>query len=195
MVRRLFDADPGGSAHYLSSLTLNAGPAAPQLRGAGRRFAYPMRSQARRYSAVSMIYLHLALGFVLLLALPATAQNVEMRPLGNCQGCAVEGQDFSDRKLTGIDLGESRLTAIDFDRAGLGIAIFDGAVLTDVSFDGAAMRGASFVGARLTDVTFVGADLRGAVLEGAILERTDLAPALLCNTQMPDDEMENSDCD
>jgi uncharacterized protein YjbI with pentapeptide repeats len=132
------------------------------------------------------------------LALPATAQDgdvsSEMRPLGNCQGCLVEAQDFSDRKLMGIDLGEAQLTATAFDRAGLGIAIFDGAVLTDVSFDGAGLRGASFVGARLTGVTFDGADLRGAVFEGAILERTDLAPALLCNTQMPDDEMENSDC-
>lgn len=134
----------------------------------------------------------------MLFAVPATAQDIEgsneMRSLGNCQGCAVEAQDFSDRRLTGIDLGEARLTAIAFDRASLDLAIFDGAVLTDVSFDGANLRGASFVGARLTGVTFAGADLRGAVFDRAILERTDLASARLCNTQMPDDEMENSDC-
>jgi hypothetical protein len=36
--------------------------------------------------------------------------------------------------------------------------------------------------------------LRGAVFEGATLDNTDLQPALLCNTQMPDDLMDNSDC-
>ena len=122
-------------------------------------------------------------------------RSVEMRALGNCGGCAFDGQDFSGFRLMGIDLGEARLTDLSFDRARLGVAIFDGANLTDVSFDGTDLRGASFVGARLVDVTFTGANLRGAVFEGAILTRTDLRRARLCNTQMPDDEMENSNCD
>ena len=119
----------------------------------------------------------------------------DMRVVGNCRGCVFDGRDFSGQSLMGIDLGAARLTATGFERAALGIAVFDGATLTDVSFDGANLRGASFVGARLVDVSFSGTDLSGAVFEGAILERTDLQPALLCNTQMPDDEMENSDCD
>ncbi|OSP52873.1 pentapeptide repeat-containing protein [Pseudoruegeria sp. SK021] len=123
-----------------------------------------------------------------------TDRTEDMRGLGNCQGCVFEGHDFSGQRLMGIDLGESKLSDIHFDRAGLGIAIFDGAKLASISFDGADLRGASFVGARLVDVTFENADLRGAVFEGAFLERTDLQSALLCTTQMPDDEMDNSDC-
>ncbi len=131
-------------------------------------------------------------------ALAADAQendrSGDVKPLGDCEGCTFDSLGFSDRKLMGIDLAAAQLSDIAFDRAGLGIAIFDGARLEDVGFDGADLRGASFVGARLTAVTFVDADLRGAVFEGAILDRTDLQPARLCNTQMPDDEMDNSDC-
>ena len=132
-------------------------------------------------------------------AVDAAAQDpdhtAEMRQLGDCHGCVIDGQDFSDRSLMGINMSDARLTATLFKRARLGIAIFDGATLTGVNFDGANLRGASFVGARLVDVTFAQADMRGAVFEGAILEHTDLKPGLLCNTQMPDDEMDNSDCD
>lgn len=139
-----------------------------------------------------------AAGAAILWTVGAWAQEADrtadMRGLGDCRGCVFDGQDFSDRRLMAIDLGGARLTSTAFDGAGLGIAVFDDAHLIAVSFDGADLRGASFVDARLTDVTFAGADLRGAVFEGAILERTDLQPARLCNTQMPDDEMDNSDC-
>ncbi|MEM7642697.1 MAG: pentapeptide repeat-containing protein [Pseudomonadota bacterium] len=131
-------------------------------------------------------------------AVAATAQDTDrsgdITSLGDCEGCVFRDRDFSERRLMGLNLEGADLSGIAFDRAGLGIAVFDDAVLERVSFDGADLRGASFVGTRLVDVTFVDADLRGAVFEGAILDGTDLQPALLCNTQMPDDSMENSDC-
>ena len=155
---------------------------APRRAGAVGRLARP--------AALAAGALWLA-GFA---AAQAVDRSAEMRPLGDCAGCVVEGQDLADRKLMGIDLGGAQLSGVRFDRAALGLAIFEGARLSGVSFDGAGLRGASFVGARLVDVTFAGADLRGAVFEGAVLERTDLQPAALCNTQMPDDAMDNSDC-
>ena len=119
----------------------------------------------------------------------------EMRGLGKCADCVFEERDFSDHRLMGVDLSGARLTRTLFRDAALGIAVFDGAILTGVDFAGADLRGASFVGARLVDVSFAGADLKGAVFEGAMLERTDLQPGLLCTTQMPDDAMDNSECD
>lgn len=124
----------------------------------------------------------------------ATDRDADMRGLGDCQDCVFDGRNFADLRLMGVDLGKAILTATSFDRANLSIAVFDGADLTGVSFDGADLRGASFVDARLTDVTFADADLRGAVFDGAVLTGTDLQPARLCNTQMPDDETDNSDC-
>lgn len=119
----------------------------------------------------------------------------DIKALGNCAGCTFDAQDFSDRSLMGLDLEGARLSGIAFDRAALSIAIFDGATLEDVTFTDANLRGASFVGARLTNVRFDRADLRGAVFEGAILNGTDLETGLLCNTQLPDDMMDNSECD
>ncbi|WGH78580.1 pentapeptide repeat-containing protein [Jannaschia ovalis] len=138
------------------------------------------------------------LGLALPVASPAVAQPVapdgDMRALGHCEACQIANKDYTDDRLTGIDLGAARIESVTFDGAGLGIAVFEGAVLRDVSFAGADLRGASFVDAQLTDVDFAGADLRGAVFEGAVLTRTDLQEGLLCNTQMPRDELDNSDC-
>lgn len=131
-------------------------------------------------------------------ALAAIAQEgdrvADVRVLGNCEGCVFDGQDFSDRKLTGINLVSAQLSDISFDRTAMNIAIFDGADLREVSFIDTDLSGASFVRTRLEDVTFDGADLTGAVFEGAILIRTDLQSARLCTTQIPGDVMDNSDC-
>lgn len=121
-------------------------------------------------------------------------RSEDVRMLGDCSGCIFDGADFSERKLTGINLEESRLNAVDFHAAQLNIAIFNESVLRDVNFASANLRGASFTGSTLIDVSFDGADLRGAVFEGVVLENTNLQSALLCNTQMPDDSMDNSDC-
>lgn len=137
--------------------------------------------------------------FTLALALTAVAQEgdrlADVRVLGNCKDCVFEGQSFSDRKLTGINFVSAQLSDISFDRTAMNIAIFEGADLRGVSFIDTDLSGASFVGTRLEDVTFDGADLRGAIFEGAILVRTDMQAARLCNTQLPDDVMDNSDCD
>lgn len=49
--------------------------------------------------------------------------------------------------------------------------------------------------ASLTHVTFVHVDLRGSDSEPAVPESTGLRPALLCNTVMPDIELEPSHSD
>lgn len=132
-------------------------------------------------------------------ALGLQAQEIDwaanIKSLGNCEGCVVDGQDFSDRRLSAINFASAQLDNIAFENAAMSIAIFDGAILTGVSFDGANLGGTSFVGTRFEDVTFVGANLNGAVFEDAIFERTDLGPALLCNTQISGDVMDNSDCE
>ena len=136
---------------------------------------------------------------IVLCAAAATSQaadrTADMRMLGDCRSCEFDGRDFTGHRLKGVDLSEARLTRTLFRRAALGIAVFDGATLTDVSFEGADLRGASFVGARLVDVTFADANLKGAIFEGAILKQTDLQLGQLCNTQMPDDAMDNTGCD
>jgi uncharacterized protein YjbI with pentapeptide repeats len=136
--------------------------------------------------------------FTLAFALAAVAQEgdrlADVRVLGNCKDCVFDGQDFSDRRLTGINFVTTQLSDISFDRTAMNIAIFDGADLRGVSFIDTDLSGASFVGTRLEDVTFNGADLRGAVFEGAIQVRTDMQMVRLCNTQLPDDIMDNSDC-
>jgi len=121
---------------------------------------------------------------------PAT----EMRSLGNCAECVIDGGDFADARMMGIDLSRSDLRGASFARARMSVAVLDGARLTDVSFAGAELRGATFVNARLSNVDFTGADLTGAVFEGAVLEGSDLAAGRLCQTQMPDDEIANTNC-
>ncbi|WP_245902634.1 pentapeptide repeat-containing protein [Pararhodobacter marinus] len=119
----------------------------------------------------------------------------QLRMLGQCQACSFEGLDLTESKLTGVDLKESTLRAIDFAGANLSIALFDFAVIENVSFNGANLGGASFRGARLVNVTFEGADLKAAVFEDAILEATDITAGRLCNTQMPNETTDNTECD
>jgi uncharacterized protein YjbI with pentapeptide repeats len=119
--------------------------------------------------------------------------NVKM--LGNCEGCVIDGQDFSERRLMGINFASAELSNMVFDGAAMNIAIFDGATLRDVRFVGTDLSGASFVGSRLIDVTFDVADLKGAVFEEVLLERTDLQSARLCNTQTPSNITDNSGCE
>lgn len=118
----------------------------------------------------------------------------EMRMMGQCAGCVLNGNDYREGRLTGVELADSKITEVSFNEATLSLAIFDGARLTNVNFDGANLRGASFVGAVLVNVTFDGADLMGAVFEGATLDQTDLSTARLCKTQLPDDMMANDGC-
>lgn len=119
----------------------------------------------------------------------------QLRMPGQCQACSFEGLDLTESKLTGVDLKESTLRAIDFAGANLSIALFDFAVIENVSFNGANLGGASFRGARLVNVTFEGADLKAAVFEDAILEATDITAGRLCNTQMPNETTDNTECD
>lgn len=129
----------------------------------------------------------------------ATAQEAgdqgQLRMLGQCRGCSFENLDVSDARLTGVNLTEATLRNMDFSGAALNIAIFDDAVLENVSFASASMKGVSFRRTRLINVTFEGAELRGAVFEDATLIGTDLEAGSLCNTQMPNEIMDNSDCD
>ena len=119
----------------------------------------------------------------------------ELRMLGQCVECVLTDQDRSGQKLSAIDLRESRIERVDFSGAGLGFSRFDLTIMRDVSFEGADLTGASFSDARLTNVSFTGADLTGAVFEGVELGNTDLDAGILCNTQMPNDMMNNSECD
>ena len=121
---------------------------------------------------------------------PAT----DIRMMGRCDACVVQGQSFDGARLTGIGFGEAKLTDVSFAGADMSISVFDGAVLTNVQFGDADLSGASFVGAQLINVSFAGANLRGAVFEGARLTGTDLSLAHLCKTQLPDDSMGNAAC-
>ena len=122
------------------------------------------------------------------------AASNELRMLGQCVECVVTDQNLSGQKLTAIDLRESRIERVDFSGARLGVARFDETVMRDVSFEGADLTGASFADARLTNVSFTGANLTGAVFEGVELGNTDLDAGILCNTQMPNDMLNNSEC-
>jgi uncharacterized protein YjbI with pentapeptide repeats len=119
----------------------------------------------------------------------------QLRMLGRCNSCEFKELDLSGSNMMGVDLSESTLRDVDFTGADLGIAIFDNAVLENVSFEDADLSGASFAGSTLIDVSFDRSDMTAAVFEGAILEQTDLKSGVLCNTQMPNDLMDNSDCD
>jgi len=128
-------------------------------------------------------------------AIAQSADRVaDVKTMGTCSGCVLEGQGFTERRLMGIKFASATLTNMNFSGASMNIAVFDDAVLRDVNFDGADLKGASFVGTRLENVTFDGADLSGAVFEGAVLLDTDLQRGRLCNTQLPDDIMDESDC-
>lgn len=132
---------------------------------------------------------------LLALASPALADPAtEMRRLGNCADCVIEGGDFTGKPLMGIDLSKATVSGTDFSQSDMTIAVLDGARLEGVSFAGANLRGATFVGARLTGVDFAGANLTGAVFEGAVLVDSDLTAGRLCNTQLPDDAMANQNC-
>lgn len=141
----------------------------------------------------------LACAFIALLAAQSMADSVgdqdRLRMMGKCHGCIVNGMDLSGNNLTGVDLTKSTLTSVNFRGAQLDIAVFDYAVLENVSFDGADLGGASFRSARLVNVSFEGADLQAAVFEDAQLVGTDLMAGLLCNTQMPEETTDNSECD
>lgn len=134
-----------------------------------------------------------------MLAPPTLAQEggdiTQMRKLGQCQRCSFQNLDMADRNLTALDLTQAQLRDVDFSNAELDIAIFDYAVLENVSFASADLGGASFRGARLINVDFSGAEMGAAVLEDASVEGTDLQAGTLCNTQMPNETMDNSDCD
>lgn len=138
-------------------------------------------------------------GFVMLTAAANTGATQEsapadMRMLGQCAGCILNGNDYREARLTGVQLEDSEITEVSFKEATLSLAIFDGARLTNVNFDGANLRGASFVGAVLVNVSFDGVELMGAVFEGAVLEQTDISEGRLCKTQLPDDIMANDGC-
>lgn len=156
--------------------------------------------QSFRWGGVSVpAVIGCLVGFAFLSIGIAAAQEAgdqdQLRMLGQCQGCNFEDLDVSDQRMTGVDLTDATFLNVAFLRSGLNIAIFDYAVLENVSFASADMNGVSFRGARLTNVSFDDAELRGAVFEDATLIDTDLQAGRLCNTQMPDETMDNSDCD
>lgn len=158
-----------------------------------------MQRSARVHVFCRQASLGSLLGLAILFPKFTTAQETsdqnQLRMLGQCSGCSLEGLDLSGRRMTGVDLSEATLRNVDFSGTRLNIAVFNNAVLENVAFVSADLRGATFVGARMINVSFEGADLRGAVFESAVLESTDLQAGQLCNTQMTDDTMENSNCD
>ena len=141
----------------------------------------------------------LLLGGVMLSFGMASAQQAgdtdQLRTLGQCRGCSFEKLELNGRRMMGVNLTEARFRDVDFSQTGMNIAIFDFAVLENVSFASADLNGVSFRGARLINFSFENADLRGAVFEDATVEGTDLQAGHLCNTQMPNETMDNSDCD
>lgn len=126
--------------------------------------------------------------------LAAGDDRERVRMMGNCKNCVISGSDFSGRKLTGVDFTKSELFGVSFADANLSISVFSGSTIADVSFANADLTGANFVGSRLKNVSFTGANLTGAVFEGAILDDTSIEGAIRCNTQLPDDRMDNAGC-
>lgn len=152
-----------------------------------------------RYCILQRERAHL-LGVFFLLAASSVAaqeiaQNDQIRMLGRCSGCSVEGEDLSGQGLTGIDFSNAVIRNVDFSNAALSLAIFDYATLENVKFDSADLNGVSFRRARMKNVSFINTELKASVFEDAVLEDTDLLKGLICNTQMPNETMNNSDCD
>jgi len=128
----------------------------------------------------------------------ASAQSAgdedQLRMVGQCHGCRFENLDVTGERMAGLDLTEATIRNMNFSHTALTIAIFDFAVLENVSFAAADLSGASFRGAHLINVSFEDTDLRGAVFEDAALEETELQAGHLCNTRMPDETLDNSNC-
>lgn len=123
----------------------------------------------------------------------ASETCLQTSPL-DCQRQSIVDHDFSGESHFGANFRDATLQHVDFTGAGLLVSLFDRSTLMDVSFEDANLKGASFTGADLDDVSFEDANLTGARFEGAILDENSLVSAITCNTTMPNELMNNSDC-
>lgn len=127
--------------------------------------------------------------------LEASGESCLRSTPADCQRQSIVGVKLEDTALFGANFRGATLQDIDFSRAGLGVAVFDQATLTNVNFTDANLAGASFAGTRLAEVNFAGANLRGARFDEATISLEALESAYTCMTTMPNDTMNNSDCD
>ncbi len=103
--------------------------------------------------------------------------------------------DFSSSSLIEADFVRATLTGAKFDSADLTRADLGGALLADVSLEGANLEGANLNGADLSGAALRGANLKDAKLLGTKVSASELERAILCNTLMPNGQIEFSGCE
>ena len=123
----------------------------------------------------------LSLAAVLVMALPAQAQNAGQiaaaRKGASCPKCNLFQADFSGLEIKGRNFAGARLRQADLSLSVMNRANFGGADLRDVNAYGAVFSSANFAGADLTHASFVGTYLEGANFAGANLDGTNLSGA------------------
>jgi hypothetical protein len=132
---------------------------------------------------MSLNIIAIALGGLLIVPLPAIAQNPEhverLLETGSCSSCDLSGADLSDRDLSdaylpgaflfGTDLTNTNLRGANLRRALMNGAILDGA---DLSFSD--LTDASLEGARMSvPAEFTGATMDGLVMPDGRIRETD----------------------
>lgn len=151
-----------------------------------------------------------AAAVALLAAIPALADDVDLRPKlkvsgGSAstsagaqtrtviktvtRGVNLEGADFSDQAFEGVSFQQSILRQADFSGAHLRDASFFDADLSGANFRGADLRGVNFELANLRQADLTGANLSGAYISsttkfnGVVLEDSDWSDTLLRKDQ------------
>lgn len=97
----------------------------------------------------------------------AEARGCEPRPLAECSGLDLRGQDFAGQALTGANFTGANLEGVSFDGAVLDDADLAGANLTRVTFRDSSLQRVDLSQALLRTVDFRGANLFAAKLAGA----------------------------
>ncbi len=126
----------------------------------------------------------------------------------------LTGASFYYANLIGADLSDAILDLADIRGANMFYATLDGIRAAGADLSGVNLTGAGLNRADLTDTDLSGANLFAADLKGATLNHTDLgraslyradltgatvqktsfSTALLCETVMPDGQLDNRDC-
>jgi uncharacterized protein YjbI with pentapeptide repeats len=99
-----------------------------------------------------------------------------------------------DKNCNGSNFENANLYNIHLVRAITIKANFRGANLSKSNLSDGNFRGSDFRNAKMVEASLVGADLSSANFEGADLTGANLKGAILCNTIMPDGQINYKDC-
>jgi len=125
---------------------------------------------------------HLILALALTLPLSVAAfepEDLEKAKGGQCPGCDLWGINLEGAELPNANLSGANLKDSDLRNANLKDSDLRNANLSDSDLRGA---------------VFLNADLSNANLSGAHIHGTEFQGAILCNTVMPEGQVEFSGC-